>query len=92
MRPLGPRISHYWKLQNMLRATGTDAAQAFDQGDLTPERWAQLVETCRGCAWTGGCQDFMTQARLSGQNADAPRQCRNRKALDALRAAYPEVA
>ncbi|MDA7429964.1 DUF6455 family protein [Primorskyibacter aestuariivivens] len=92
MRPLGPRLSHFWKLQNMLRVTGTDATEAFDQGDLTQKQWAELVETCRGCQWTGGCNRYMERARLAGHQEDAPPQCRNQEALAALRAAHPEVA
>lgn len=92
MRPLGSRISHYWKLQNMMRVTGADAAAAFAAGDLSPETWADMVDTCRGCAWTGGCARYLARMRLNGERRDAPVGCLNRGSLSALRKTYPEVA
>lgn len=92
MQKLGARTAHYWKLQHMLRATGTDAVSAFDDGALSSEDWAAMVERCRGCQWVRGCRAFVGQQAQKGTVACAPAPCRNHAKLNRLRAAYPEVA
>lgn len=91
-RPLGPRNSHYWKLQQMLRVVGADAAAAFDDGELSSEEWAGMVETCRGCDWVAGCSRYMARQRLEGAQDEAPETCPNADILSSLRKSYPEVA
>lgn len=89
---LGPRRDHFWKLQNMLRVTGTDAVGAFSQGQLSPEDWAGMVETCRGCNWVTQCSRYMARERLEGRVREAPSDCPNERILTNLRRTYPEVA
>lgn len=92
MQKLGPRKPHYWKLQKMLRATGADAVAAFDDGALSSEDWAGMVERCRGCLWVGGCEAFLDRQNGASGPVRAPDPCRNSAKVNALRAIYPEVA
>ncbi|WP_204362778.1 DUF6455 family protein [Litorivita pollutaquae] len=93
VRALGPSIRHYWRVKRMARATGTDLIAAFEAGDLDARRWAQVVDTCRGCAWVNGCARWLAQAdaaaRAGGAEnvADtAPDACLNRGLFANLKA------
>lgn len=92
MHRLGPLKQHYWKLQDMLRATGADAVSAFDDGALSSEDWAEMVAQCRGCQWTRGCKAFLAGLAGARRTVRAPDHCRNRAKVNALRAHYPKVA
>ncbi|MDO6584802.1 DUF6455 family protein [Salipiger sp. 1_MG-2023] len=82
-RPLGARTDHYWLVQRMARANGTDLAAASDDGHLTQEQWAAMIERCRGCAWVQGCQRWLDQPEQALR--DTPANCGNRAHFADLR-------
>lgn len=82
MKPLGPVRRHYWLLQDMARTTGVDLAAALERGTIEKADWAGMVRACRECDWDKGCRRWLR----GGPEVDvAPRDCRNRTRLAALR-------
>jgi len=67
VRPLGDEKRHYWLALGMAQASGADLQRALQEGRITHGDWAEVVTRCRGCAWTEGCDCW-----LSGQDGDAP--------------------
>jgi|AACY02.2.fsa_nt_gi hypothetical protein len=82
MKPLGARKRHFWLLQGMLRRSGADAVSAFAEGDLTPEDWAALVESCRACSAPCACRAFLDDPTARRENP--PPYCRNAQRLAEL--------
>ena len=82
MSRLGDPLRHYWLVQGMARATGADLVAAFDEGRLDNAEWAEMVQTCRGCTWVDGCQDWLVAGAAGGCAAPGP--CRNRARLALL--------
>jgi hypothetical protein len=74
VKPLGDRKRHYWLAKRMAKATGADIVGAHATGALPQEEWARMVQTCRGCDWTDGCQRWL-QANPAA--SDAPAACPN---------------
>ena len=58
-QPLGDEKEHYWLVQRMAQANGTDLVAAVDAGLLTQADWAGMVQRCRGCQWAEGCQRWL---------------------------------
>ena len=86
MRPLGNARHHFWLVQRMAGLNGLDLAGARARGDLDQETWADVVERCRGCDWTEGCERFLTKGVLAKRDgAEWPKQCRNRMSLAGLK-------
>lgn len=59
MKPLGDSNHHFWLAQRMAKTTGADLVAAFQQGELVQAEWAQIVQNCRGCDWTDGCERWL---------------------------------
>ncbi len=74
-RPLGPEKDHYWLAVSMAKVTGADMQTALETGVIDHQDWANLVQRCRGCAWSGGCKTWMSHQDPSG--ADVPQSCPN---------------
>ena len=83
MKPLGKVRRHYWLVKRMAGLNGLDLAQASARGDLDQEAWADVVQRCRTCVWTAGCERYL--ARAEG-GEDLPEKCLNRVSLATLRA------
>ncbi len=82
-RPLGETRRHFWLAQRMARLHDLDLAEAAARGDLDQETWAAMVQCCRGCGWTPGCERFLERGQ---RRDDLPEGCCNRVRLGALRA------
>jgi len=83
MKPLGDPVKHFWKVQQMAKATGVDLVEARAEGKLPDAAWADTVTNCRGCDWVEGCERFLDQAE-DGQ-ATPPSGCVNQKPFEALK-------
>jgi len=82
MTPLGDPRRHYWLVQGMARATGVDLVRAFEAGRLDQADWAETVERCRACGWSGGCRAWLAAGRTASV---PPRRCCNRARIAMLR-------
>lgn len=83
MQTRGPMMRHWRLVNRMAKTTDTDLVSAFDEGRLSSEAWAGMVNACRGCAWAETCDGWLDKhAHTDG----APRPCCNRARFDALRA------
>ncbi|MEM8729971.1 MAG: DUF6455 family protein [Pseudomonadota bacterium] len=81
MQSNGPTM-HHWRLVNrMAKATHTDLVAAFDEGRLSSQAWADMVQDCRGCTWADGCVDWLAEHDTMDT---APRSCVNRARFAAL--------
>ena len=96
VRPLGDEKRHYWLALGMAQASGADLQRALDEGRITHQDWAYVVERCRGCAWAEGCSCWMS-AQEPDAVASVPQACPNaaffesvRKALDPSVGPQPE--
>lgn len=74
MKPLGDIKRHYWLAQRMAKATGADLVAAHQSGELPQGEWAQMVQTCRGCDWTEGCEHWL---RANETSEVVPEDCAN---------------
>ena len=74
MKPLGDRKRHYWLAQRMAKTTETDLVGAHAAGDLSQEKWAEMVESCRGCDWIEGCERWLAKPENAGE---VPGSCPN---------------
>lgn len=64
-----------------------DLAQAAARGDLKQASWAEMVQRCRGCDWTGGCQRYLARGEGSKKPTGLwPEGCPNRARFAALKA------
>lgn len=85
-RRIGPLMTHFRLALRMGRVTGTDLQSAYSAGALSQEDWAELVQSCRGCAWAGKCPDWMDDHAGA---EEAPEPCPNRARFAALKAEFP---
>ncbi|SEP86307.1 DUF6455 family protein [Thalassovita taeanensis] len=74
MKPLGDMTRHYWLAQRMAKTTGTDLVAAQEVGALDQSAWAEMVQTCRSCDWTEGCERWLT---TQAETADVVETCPN---------------
>ncbi|MEV8466125.1 DUF6455 family protein [Fluviibacterium sp. DFM31] len=83
-KPLGDPITHYWLVLEMARAAGVDLVTAMDEGRLTHDGWAGMVERCRDCDWQrdGGCTRWLSLQEAG--SAEVPGACVNQQKFDAL--------
>lgn len=88
MQILGDRNDHFWLVQRMAQATGTDLVAAMERAGLTQEDWASMVDACRGCGWAEGCPRWLD--RQENPVDMAPDGCVNRHRFAALRAALED--
>ena len=90
MKPLGDQNSHFWLAQRMAKLTETDLVRAMQAAKLTQADWAAMVQECRCCDWTAGCEKFL--AGQAGQAVrTAPDTCTNQQRFEALKAALEEM-
>ena len=83
MQTRGPMMRHWRLVNRMAKTTDTDLVTAFDDGRLSSEAWAGMVNACRGCAWAETCDGWLADH----DHVDAaPRPCCNRARFAALRA------
>lgn len=75
MRILGNLMHHLQRVLQMAKATQTDLVKAYATGELSQLQWAEMVQTCRGCAWSGQCQGWLARNEAV---ATAPKNCLNR--------------
>lgn len=74
-RPLGDEKRHYWLAVGMAQATGADLQRALEEGVITHGDWAGVVQRCRGCGWTEGCDCWMSKQEKGA--AVVPAACPN---------------
>ena len=82
-RPLGDTGVHYWLVQRMAKRCGVDTSQASECGEIDQDDWVGLVQRCRGCAWTNGCERWLARLDEDG-TVDPPSECVNADILKAL--------
>ena len=82
MKPLGRLLDHVWLAKRMGLATDLDLAEAHEDGILSQEDWADIVQTCRGCNWAPQCDEWLNKA--DGEVC-APATCLNRARFEELR-------
>lgn len=83
VRPLGDEKRHYWVALGMAQATGADLQRALEEGRITHEDWATVVQSCRGCTWTEGC-DCWLKAQDPETAAQVPQACPNATFFEAV--------
>jgi len=88
MKPLGRLEEHVLLVKRMARATDVDLCQAYEDGTLSPDAWADLVQTCRGCRWADRCATWLDTHDHQGC---APQTCVNRARLETVRRAQEEA-
>jgi hypothetical protein len=77
---LGDEKRHYWLALGMADAAGADLQRALDEGRISHGDWAEVVQRCRGCGWTEGCDCWLKAQEPGG--ADVPRACPNATVFD----------
>lgn len=81
--PLGKTGVHYWFVQRMAKTCGVDMAVASDHGDIDQSSWADMVQTCRSCQWTDGCERWLSR-QDAATGATPPATCLNADILKLL--------
>jgi hypothetical protein len=76
VRPLGDEKRHYWLALGMARASGADLQRALEDGRITHQDWAEVVQRCRGCSWAEGCDCWM-RAQDPEAVSEVPQACPN---------------
>ena len=83
MKVLGKLMTHVRLVARMAKSTDTDLVEAHQSGELSQQEWADMVQTCRRCAWAEGCGEWLD----SHEAVDcAPGTCLNREKFAVLRA------
>lgn len=82
MQTRGPMMRHWRLVNQMAKTTDTDLVTAFEEGRLSSEAWAGMVNACRGCAWAETCAGWLDE---NAHVDTAPRPCCNRARFAALR-------
>jgi hypothetical protein len=59
--------------------------RALENGVISHEDWATLVQRCRGCGWAEGCNHWM--ATQGEGTASVPAACPNAAVFDRVLAA-----
>ncbi|UYV38212.1 DUF6455 family protein [Rhodobacteraceae bacterium D3-12] len=83
MTPLGETRKHTLLAQRMARLNGVALVRAVEEGNLSQEAWAAMVQRCRGCKWVKGCERFL-EANETPETL--PQNCRNRVQFGVLKA------
>lgn len=55
VKPLGDTMHHLELVRRMARVAGVDLVKSYEDGELTQDKWAQIVQSCRKCAIAGRC-------------------------------------
>lgn len=90
MKPLGDTKTHFWLAQKMAKITETDLVRAMEKAELTQEDWAEMVNSCRGCDWTNGCERWQ-ESHVEETVEKPPTGCVNRDRFLSLKLALEEV-
>lgn len=83
VRPLGDEKRHYWLALGMAQASGADLQRALEEGRITHGDWAAVVQRCRGCSWTEGC-DCWLRAQNPETAAEVPQACPNARFFESV--------
>lgn len=83
MTVLGKLMEHVRLVGRMAKATDTDLVGAYAAGELSQAEWAEMVQTCRSCAWAGHCGEWLDSNEAV---ACAPNTCLNRDRFKDLHA------
>ena len=86
MKPLGDIKDHYWLAKRMAKSSGVDLVQAFKDGEIVQQDWADMVQTCRSCTWVDGCGRWL---EASHRRAETPKSCLNCHSFNALKETSP---
>lgn len=80
---LGEPSRHFFLTRSVARVMGVSLGETLRSGRLEPERYADMVTRCRGCALVDACEDWLSaQSRIS---ATPPPGCCNASDLHRLR-------
>ncbi len=82
MKPLGDERLHLRLLEEMSQTVGTDLVQAYQDGLLSNEDWAEMIQLCRGCAEPEKCQKWLASRETAAQT---PEYCSNLEQLSGLK-------
>ena len=83
MEYLGHPDRHFWMTRSMARALGLNPSDAIRAGELSSERYADMVAACRKCRHVARCQDWLAR---SGAGADqAPAFCAHAETFNTLK-------
>ena len=85
---LGDEKRHYWMALGMANAAGADLQRALEEGRITHADWAGVVQRCRGCGWTEGC-DCWLKAQQEPGGSEVPRACPNAPLFDKVLGGQP---
>lgn len=88
-RPLGRTGVHYWLVQRMAKRCGVDTSNAVARGDIDQDDWVGMVQKCRGCTWTEGCERWLAHLDEDGSVAP-PAECINAEILKSLATSQKE--
>jgi hypothetical protein len=58
----------------MAKTTGANLVSAYAEGELDQREWAQMVQNCRGCTWTHGCERWLQDHESA---TSVPNSCAN---------------
>lgn len=68
MHPLGDAMQHLQLLVRMGKHLGADLVEAFEAGKISPEDWAEMITSCRGCDAPEHCRTWLEcQERAEGE-------------------------
>ncbi|MDF1716692.1 MAG: DUF6455 family protein [Antarcticimicrobium sp.] len=79
---LGRIMRHVRLISRMAKTTDADLVGAYETGDLSQEEWAEMVQSCRHCAWADDCDAWLEAHEAA---PCAPETCPNRARFAALR-------
>jgi hypothetical protein len=82
VRRLGHPRRHYWLVKRMAGAAEVDLVRAREEGVLSAQVWAGMVQRCRGCGDAARCAAWLDTAPCV---STPPARCRNRARLTALK-------
>jgi len=80
LTPLGTLNRHYWLAVTMAKASGADLVQAYADGRLSAEEWADVVHRCRGCDWVQQCECWLGKSEWGAQTV--PSACMNAEVFE----------
>ena len=82
MQTLGNVRDHFWRVIKMAKANRVNLSDALDEGQITVDEYADMINGCRGCSEVGKCDRLLAaQPAL----AEAPEYCVNRNTFAQLK-------
>jgi hypothetical protein len=61
---LGDPARHFFMTRGVARVMGVNLGDALNSGQLEPQRYADLVTRCRGCALVEACEEWLAAQTL----------------------------